>query len=200
LSSDNTPVKRPNGISSEIITRIAILAAFSLFLSTVEYMIPKPLPFLRIGLANLPTMIGLALFSLPEFLILVTLKIAGQGLINGTLFSYIFIYSAGGSIASSLMMYFLYKLFHNKISYIGISLVGAMTSNSVQLLLAQYLLFGSSIWIIAPPFLLMGLVSSILLGIFVNHFTGRSRWYSSALEFSDPNGIRGRDEISHAET
>ena len=160
------------------ITHIAILAAFSLFLSTVEYMIPKPLPFMRIGLANLPIIIGLSIFSLPELLLLTVLKIVGQGLINGTIFSYIFLFSAGGSLGSMLMMYCVYKLLGRFTSFIGISITGAMTSNAIQLLLAHFMLFGSSIWIIAPPFLLMGFITSIFLGIFANAFTRKSRWYA----------------------
>jgi uncharacterized membrane protein len=160
------------------ITQIAILAAFSLFLSTVEYMIPKPLPFMRIGLANLPIIIGLSIFSLPELLLLTVLKIVGQGLINGTIFSYIFLFSAGGSLASMLVMYSVYKLLGRYTSFIGISITGAMTSNAMQLFLAHFILFGSSIWVIAPPFLLMGFITSIFLGIFANVFSKKSRWYA----------------------
>ena len=164
--------------TQSVITHIAILAAFSLFLSTVAYMIPKPFPFMRIGLANLPVIIGLSIFTLPELLLLTVLKIVGQGLINGTIFSYIFLFSAGGSLASMVMMYSVYKLMGRFTSFIGISIAGAMTSNAIQLLLAQFILFGSSIWIIAPPFLLMGFITSIFLGIFANVFTRKSRWYA----------------------
>jgi len=72
---------------------LALLGAFCLFLSAVEYMIPKPLPFMRIGLANLPLMLALDIFPLYAFLILVCVKVLGQALITGTLFSYFFIFS-----------------------------------------------------------------------------------------------------------
>ncbi len=164
--------------TQSFITHIAILAAFSLFLSTVEYMIPKPLPFMRIGLANLPIIIGLSIFSLPELLLLTVLKIVGQSLINGTIFSYIFLFSAGGSLASMFVMYCMYRLLGRFTSFVGISIAGAITSNAIQLFLAQFILFGSSIWVIAPPFLLMGFITSIFLGIFANVFTKKSRWYA----------------------
>jgi heptaprenyl diphosphate synthase len=186
LSSKNdiktNPEKSHNPVLTErtqsFITHIAILAAFSLFLSTVEYMIPKPLPFMRIGLANLPIIIGLSIFSLPELLLLSILKIVGQGLINGTIFSYIFLFSAGGSLASMFVMYIVYKLLGRYTSFIGISIAGAVTSNAMQLFLAHFILFGSSIWVIAPPFLLMGFITSIFLGVFANVFTKKSRWYA----------------------
>ena len=61
---------------------IALLGAFCLFLSAVEYMIPKPLPFTRIGLANLPLMLAVDILPFPAFLLLICVKIIGQALID----------------------------------------------------------------------------------------------------------------------
>lgn len=160
------------------ISRIALLGACALFLSTIEFLIPKPLPFMRIGLANLPLMVGLGIMSPAHYLLLVLLKIVGQGLVNGTLFSYIFLFSAGGSLASACIMFLLFRVGGKGISYVGISAAGAFTSNITQLVMARFLVFGSGIWLVAPPFLIMGLVSSVILGGFVNSFTGRSVWYA----------------------
>jgi heptaprenyl diphosphate synthase len=66
---------------------LALLGSFCLFLSTLEYLIPKPLPFMRIGLANLPLILALDLFPPGPFALLVLIKISGQALITGTLFS-----------------------------------------------------------------------------------------------------------------
>jgi heptaprenyl diphosphate synthase len=52
-----------------------------------------------------------------------------------------------------------------------------MASNIVQLVLSRFLLFGESAWLIAPPFLIMGLVTSIILGLFTRQFIARSAWY-----------------------
>lgn len=38
---------------------VAFFAALCLFLVAVEYAIPKPLPFLRLGLTNLPVILSL---------------------------------------------------------------------------------------------------------------------------------------------
>ncbi|PKL14561.1 MAG: heptaprenyl diphosphate synthase [Spirochaetae bacterium HGW-Spirochaetae-8] len=156
---------------------IALLGAFALFLSTVEYLIPKPVPFMRIGLANLPLMIGLGLLNPVEFIVLVCLKVLGQALISGTLFSYVVLFSFGGTVASALAMYLLHHLGGRWVSMVGISIAGAMASNIVQLVLSRFLLFGESAWLIAPPFLIMGLVTSIILGLFTRQFIARSAWY-----------------------
>jgi uncharacterized membrane protein len=138
-------------------------------------MIPKPLPFLRLGLANMPIMLGLELLSLPQLLLVVLIKIIGQGLIGGTLFSYIFLFSAAGTLCSAAIMIGLKKLTKG-LSYTGISVAGALASNGAQLFLARYLIFGGAAWLIAPPFIALGTVTSLLLGVFTNWFVLHSRW------------------------
>ena len=167
---------------------LALLGAFCLFLSAVEYMIPKPLPFLRIGLANLPLMLALDIFPLHSFLTLVCIKVFGQALITGTLFSYIFLFSMTGTFLSALLMYFLRKTFgsgilgREHISFIGIGTAGAVVSNISQLTLAHVFIFRENVRYITPPFLAAGLVTGIVLGIFCEAFIRRSQWYRKQLE------------------
>jgi len=158
---------------------LALFAALCIFLSTVEYLIPKPIPFLRLGLANLPILLSLTFFSLPSVISLIVLKVLGQGLINGTLFSYIFLFSLSGSVASGLIMMVAYRLLKRWISLIGVSVLGALASNLVQLLVARYILLGEGAWIIGPPFLAIGLVSSFFIGLFGKLFSERSKWFDS---------------------
>jgi len=160
---------------------LALLGAFCLFLSTIEYMIPKPMPFMRIGLANLPLMLALDIFPFPVFLVLVGLKVLGQALITGTLFSYIFLFSMAGTFLAAVSMYGLRRFFGPaRISYIGIGTAGAMMSNLAQLTLAWIFIFRNNVIYIAPPFLFAGLVTGIALGLFCEVFTRRSRWYAAA--------------------
>jgi len=162
---------------------LALLGALCLFLSTIEYLIPKPLPFIRIGLANIPIMLAIDLFPFASFFLLVIIKIVGQAIITGSLFSYVFLFSFGGTVASALGMYLLRKLIGKEgISFIGIGIVGALLSNAVQILLAWLLIFGSSAQFIAPPLLLLGLITGLLLGIFCQHFSEQSRWYKQTIE------------------
>ncbi len=158
-------------------TTTAWFGALCFFLSTIEYMIPKPLPFLRLGLANLPVMLAIDILPLPSYFILVLIKILGQGLIGGTLFSYIFLFSAVGSISSACVMLLIKRSFPMAVSFIGISVAGAFTSNASQLLLARYYIFGESAWYIAPPFIALGAISGTLLGLFANRFAQKSLWY-----------------------
>ena len=165
--------------------RLAILGGLCFFLSAIEYMIPKPLPFLRLGLANLPLLAALDILPFTYFTLLLLLKITGQALITGTLFSYIFIFSLGGTLASGLLMFALRKVLgQERISLIGVSTLGAIVSNVTQLLLARVFIFGESIRFAAAPVLALGLFTGIILGAFCEYFVSRSKWYN---EFCSPS-------------
>jgi heptaprenyl diphosphate synthase len=155
---------------------IAFIGAICLFLSAIEYMIPKPIPFLRVGIANLPILVCLDLLPVPLLLLVVVLKVLGQGLIGGTIFSYVFLFSAVGSFASAFAMIGFRRLFAGRMSLVGVGVLGALFSNLTQILLARLLIFGEGAWLIAPPFLALGTVTATALGLFAERFVARSRW------------------------
>jgi heptaprenyl diphosphate synthase len=158
--------------------KVSLLGGLCFFLSTLEYMIPKPLPFIRLGLANFPLLLALDILPFPYFLLLVALKVAGQALISGTLFSYVFLFSLSGTAVSSLLMYALRKCLGKKrISLVGISACGAMAFNAVNLVMAYYFVFGKSIRYAAAPILALGIVTGTLLGFLCEYFVRRSKWY-----------------------
>ena len=158
---------------------VAFMGALCLFLSAIEYMIPKPIPFLRVGIANVPILLCLDLLPVPSLLLVVVLKVLGQGLIGGTLISYVFLFSAVGSFASAFSMLLVRRLFMRRISLVGVGVLGALFSNIMQILLARLLIFGEGAWLIAPPFLALGTVTATLLGLFAERFAARSRWLAS---------------------
>jgi heptaprenyl diphosphate synthase len=187
MPQHTNPQQIPEKKDSSYLKTLAILGAFALFLSTIEFMIPKPLPYLRIGLANLPILVSLYILPVPKIFLLVLIKVLGQGLVNGTLFSYIFLLSLLGSFSSGIVMVLLSRRWiagarGERISFIGISVLGALASNSSQILLSSLFIFGKGAWYIAPPFLSVGLITSLILGIFTRRFTDNSTWYRAKLE------------------
>ena len=170
----------------------SFLAAMCIFLSAVEFAIPKPLPFLRIGLANLPVILALSFFNFPQLLKLVLIKVLVQGIISGTLFSYVFLFSCAGSFSSAITMYLLYKFFFNRgwVSALGLTLAGSMANNCAQILMARLILFGENTKYVAPLLLLTGLISGLILGIFVELFEKKSSWYGDRLkEFAGEENV-----------
>jgi heptaprenyl diphosphate synthase len=143
-------------------------------------MIPKPLPFMRIGLANLPLMLAVDILPFPSYMLLGAIKICGQALVTGTLFSYVFLFSLTGTGLSALAMFALRRaLGPRRISFIGVGAAGALLSNLSQLALAWFFVFRESVRYIIPPFLAAGLITGVVLGVFLEYFTARSRWYAA---------------------
>ncbi|MBN1687435.1 MAG: Gx transporter family protein [Spirochaetales bacterium] len=169
------PKSTPSATDREL---VALLGACCIFLALIEHMIPKPLPFLRLGLANLPILIALGVLNPRQLSAVVLLKILGQGLINGTLFSYVFLFSAAGSLSSAVVMFAVSRLPDRVVSFVGISISGGLASTVAQLGLAFLLVFGRSALYIAPVFLAVSLLTSIALGLIASSFCSRSRWYS----------------------
>ncbi len=166
--------------------RVIFFAVLCFLMSALETAIPKPLPFFRIGLANLPLILALPVMGRREYFFLALLKVLSQGLVSGTIFSYVFIFSVSGTFASSFVMYFLHSVCSRKIiSFVGISLMGALFNNGAQIILAWFLLFGSGIRYAIPFMLLVTLVCSAALGIFACVFEKKSLWYKEILESTD---------------
>jgi len=159
---------------------LALLGSLCFFLAVVEYLIPKPLPFMRIGLANMPLLLALDLFSPGEFFLLALLKIAGQGISGGMIFSPVFLFSIAGTLSSALVMYGLRLLLGKKLlGFAGLGCAGAFVSNCAQLLLARYLVFGPALRYLAAPFLASGIVTGVSLGLACEYFCRRSVWFAN---------------------
>lgn len=167
----------------------AFLGAFCFFLSAIEYMLPKPLPFMRLGIANLPILLAVDLLPFPWFLTLAVVKVIGMSVISGSLFSFVALFSLVGTLTAALVMWTARKLGGKFISQIGVSILGAMTSNAIQIFIARYLVFGQAAWLIAPVFLVMGLATGLALGLFAERFARGSKWYACAAGLDMPIGV-----------
>lgn len=175
--------------------KLAFLSALCFFLSAVELAIPKPVPFFRMGLANLPVMVSFLCMSKKESAALIFLKVFLQAVVSGTLFSYVFLFSLAGSLASGFVMmaifYFLYR--RSLVSWIGISLAGGLANNVAQLGVAYALLFGSNIKFIAPILLAVSFSASLAMGIFVQAFVQKSLWLK---KMNDPSSfLQQNDDV-----
>lgn len=159
----------------------ALLGAFCFFLSALEYMVPKPLPFMRLGIANLPILLAADILPLPWYLALALVKVFGMSVISGSLFSYVAIFSLAGTLTAAFVMWLARKAIGRFVTAVGVSILGAVASNAVQMGIASVLVFGDAVRLIAPPFLAAGLITGALLGVFAELFAGKSAWYARAM-------------------
>lgn len=144
MQSQNKGSRKINKISfkkfsEEKINEISYLASYALLLSYLEFFIPRPLPFLRLGLSNAVILYALSMDFSSLFLLCI-IKTVCSAFISGTFFSPFFLISFSQSLASALAMYSLNfiskKIFKDKLfSLYGISLFGSAISAIVQILL-----------------------------------------------------------------
>lgn len=170
------------GLSESEEKDLPFLAALCLFFSAIEYLVPKPLPFMRLGLANLPIILALYKFSPKKYFQLVILKILCASFIGGTFFSYVFLFSLCGSLCSGLGMFFLYRFGKKYVGPVGISLCGSLLNNIAQVILSQLFLFKSGTKFIAPMVFTSGFVTGVLLGFIAATFLNKSQWFKYFLQ------------------
>ena len=150
--------------------KILILAAYSIMavlLFVVESIIPKPLPFMRIGLANVFILLILVQIGFFPALVVTLTKVIVGNLFSGLLFTPLVLFSLISSIISLLVMYAFYK---SRISFslIGVSIAGAISHLLTQLVLGYFLFIHTSrIFALFPIVLLVGLVSGLITGMLV---------------------------------
>ncbi|SJZ53677.1 Gx transporter family protein [Garciella nitratireducens] len=144
---------------------MALLLSVSLVLHYVEGWIPVPIPApgVKLGLANIVTMVTIVLFGFKETFILVILRSFTSSILGGAISSFLF--SIVGGTLSAIIMYLLY--FHNKeyFSLMGISIVGAIFHNIGQLFVASILIFNFSIFTYLPILMLSGIITGYFVGL-----------------------------------
>lgn len=173
-----------NKNTAKIHSILVFLTALCLFFSAVEFAIPKPVPFIRLGLANLPVILSFFLLAPKETILLILLKILVQNMISGTLFSYTILFSVCGSFSSGLVMLLLFHLLYkrNLISLVGISLAGSLFNCLAQLAVSYFLMFGQNTRYIAPLLLGLSFITGLALGLFAQYFVRHSKWFSQVAE------------------
>lgn len=144
---------------------LAYLCALTLLFSYAEMILPRFLPFFRLGLANTVMLLALDI-NLGPFVILSVLKATVSSLMGGTLFSPFFLISLLQSVASALFMKLLYKLISRRaISLYGISVAGSALSAVIQISLAA-LYTGKGTFALLGPMLIFNTASGILTAFF----------------------------------
>jgi heptaprenyl diphosphate synthase len=147
--------------------RVAVLSAYALVLYGFEGLVPTPIPWLRLGLANIITLVALMLYGMRIAMMVTLIRVILASIITGTFLGPAFMLSFAGGVSSTAAMGVTYRLFRNLFGPVGISLVGALFHNLAQLSLA-YLLFIrriEAILIISPVILLIGTLAGGVNGV-----------------------------------
>lgn len=140
-----------------------MLVALAFIFSYVEAMVPIPIPVpgIKLGLANLVTIVGLYTVGIPGAAVVALIRILLMGFTFGNLFS--MAYSMAGGIFSLLVMTAAVKT--GWFSKIGVSILGGIFHNVGQLCAAAWVTKTAGVFTYLPVLLVAGVVAGAVIGL-----------------------------------
>jgi heptaprenyl diphosphate synthase len=154
----------------EEIIKIALLVSCACVLQVAESIIPHPVPGVRLGLANMITLVAMVNIGFGVSLQIALMRTLISSLILGTFLSPSFMLSFSGALVSTLIMGIFFKLSTSghrvRFSLIGISIIGSLGHNLTQISLAYLLLIkNSAVFLLWPWLLISGLIMGWITGM-----------------------------------
>lgn len=160
-------MKQGSGMTTQKLTRLALLTAAAVVLGYIEGIItafaPLP-PGVKLGLANTVVLYSIYTLGVGCSVILVILKVILTGFMSGNLAA-AFLYSMGGGVLSLISMLLLKNISRDKVSIVGVSVVGAVFHNVGQLLVAALILQTPGIMLYVFVLMISAVVTGTLTGI-----------------------------------
>ncbi|MFC3533418.1 Gx transporter family protein [Vogesella facilis] len=147
--------------------QLARLAACGIVLALLDAALPSPLPGIKPGLANIVTLYALATLGWHAAVWVSLLRIAGAGLLLGSLFTPGFWLSLAGGGGALLLLAAAQLLPARCFSVVSRSLLAAGGHLAGQLLLARgWLIPHDGVWLLLPPLLTAATVTGLANGLF----------------------------------
>jgi heptaprenyl diphosphate synthase len=151
-------------------TGMAILISVALVLSYIERMIPfnMVMPGLKLGLANVVTLIALMYLGFFDVVVIVILRVTMSAIFAGSMMS-LFYSLTGGLMSLFSMAIILYKA-KDFFSLVGVSVFGAIFHNTGQMLVLSVVTGSMRIGMQWYPYLILaGVATGIVTGFIVKY-------------------------------
>ena len=147
---------------SNYISFMGLLVAVALILSYIESLIPffYGIPGMKLGLPNMAIVLALYCLGKKDALLINLIRIVLSGLLFGNLAGIIF--SIAGAFISYLCM--LIAMNTGKFSIKGVSIIGGVTHNVAQILIAAFVVKTSGIVYYMPFLIIAGALTGFLNG------------------------------------
>ncbi len=147
------------------LTTMSMFVAIALALNIVEKMLPLPTMVVgvKLGLANIVTIVGLAIFGLKDALLILISRIILGSIFGGGASG--FLYSFLGGIFSILSMAILVRLANDRVSLVGVSVTGAFFHSLGQIIMAVILFQNIRLLGYLPIMLITSIATGIFIGL-----------------------------------
>jgi len=159
-------IRRSNS-NTKTMVFIAVLVSQAMVLSYFERFIPLNLlvsiPGVKLGLANIVTLVSLYILSFKQSTFIVITRTTLTAFLFGSMSG--FLYSLSGGILSLLAMGVVKKVAKDKVSIIGISILGAAFHNIGQISVAILVVQNTNLIYYLPFLMISSVITGILVGV-----------------------------------
>jgi heptaprenyl diphosphate synthase len=154
------------------IVLLALFVTIASILHVVESYLPVPLPVpgVKLGLANVVSLVVIVVYSWREALYVSILRVVLGSLMGGTFLGFTFMMSMGGALVSTMAMFFARRFFLPPFSLVGVSVLGAVVHNITQLLIAAIAINSWNLLWYLPYMLLFAIPTGIITGFVARYF------------------------------
>ncbi len=138
------------------------LAAFALVFNIFEGSLPMPLPGIKLGAANVFSLVALVLLGVKEAFAVTLLRVFLAWVMTGNWFA--FVCSMAGGISAAAVMSLLYTKYRDDFTLAWISVAGAWAFNIAQVSVAALIVGDARVLLYAAPLLVAGTAAGWAVG------------------------------------
>lgn len=145
-------------------TILAMFTTIALTIFIIESMLPAlaPIPGIKLGLANIVTLVVLLLFGWKEAFLVLFMRIFLSSLFTGQLVY--LMYSVMGGLFCYMAMVLLNAIFQGHFIFLT-SIFGAIFHNIGQIIAAYLLLWNGAIFVYIPILMISAIVTGLFTGL-----------------------------------
>ena len=138
------------------------LAAFALVFNMFEGSLPMPLPGIKLGAANVFSLLALVLLGVKEAFAVTLIRVFLAWVMTGNFFA--LLCSLAGGLMSASVMSFIYIKYRDDFSLPWISVAGAWSFNVAQVSVAAFVVNDIRVFIYIVPLLAAGTAAGWAVG------------------------------------
>ena len=140
---------------------LSLFVAIASILHIVEswFPLPFPIPGVKLGLANVVSILAIAFYGWREAILVALLRVMIGSLFGGTVLGPSFAMSMGGALISTAVMAYIYQYYRSIFSIVGISIIGAVFHNSAQIMIAALLVVSTGLLWYLPYLILFAVLT-----------------------------------------
>ena len=143
------------------IAYLGLFAALAIIFGYIDSLIPMPFAGMKLGIANLVTIVILYIWSWREASLISLVRILVCGFLFGSMQS--ILYSLAGAVLSMLVMILIKKI--PGFSITGVSIAGGVSHNIGQILVAMAVVENFGLLFYLPILLVAGAITGCVIGI-----------------------------------